>query len=180
MKQRPQAAVLSISFPKILAALGVLGAFCLYAGFNVLGFCLIFLFLPETKQRTLEELDYVFAVPVGRFVRYQFAQAVPYWFRRWVLFRRGAALAPLYHFDRDDDDDAALDAARRAEGARRQQEQEQELRLASKDGGRGEAMEKGSGSGSPVGGDEKAVVEHAQDMSSAPAENGGNRGGEKM
>lgn len=52
------AAVLSVSFPAILSSLGVLGAFCLYAGFNVVAFFMIFLWLPETKQRTLEELDY--------------------------------------------------------------------------------------------------------------------------
>lgn len=52
------AAVLTISFPAILASLGVLGAFCLYAGFNIVAFVMIFLWVPETKQRTLEELDY--------------------------------------------------------------------------------------------------------------------------
>lgn len=52
------AAVLTVSFPAILLSLGVLGAFCLYAGFNVVAFVMIFLWVPETKQRTLEELDY--------------------------------------------------------------------------------------------------------------------------
>lgn len=52
------AAVLTVSFPAILASLGVIGAFCLYAGFNVVAFVMIFLWVPETKQRTLEELDY--------------------------------------------------------------------------------------------------------------------------
>lgn len=52
------AAVLSISFPAILDSLHVVGAFCLYAGFNIVAFVMIFLWVPETKQRTLEELDY--------------------------------------------------------------------------------------------------------------------------
>lgn len=52
------AGVLTVSFPAILKSLGVLGAFCLYAGFNVVAFVMIFLWVPETKQRTLEELDY--------------------------------------------------------------------------------------------------------------------------
>jgi hypothetical protein len=68
----------------------------------VLGFCLIFLFLPETKQRTLEELDYVFAVPVGTFIKYQFTKAVPYWIKRWVFFRKSAKLEPLYSFESDE------------------------------------------------------------------------------
>ncbi|KAI0973168.1 sugar transporter-domain-containing protein [Xylaria arbuscula] len=93
------AAVLSITFPKILQSLTVVGAFGLYAGFNVLGFVLIFLWVPETKQRTLEELDYVFAVPSTLFIKYQFTKALPWWFKRWVLFQKNATLEPLYHFD---------------------------------------------------------------------------------
>ncbi|KAI2626823.1 sugar transporter-domain-containing protein [Xylaria nigripes] len=93
------AAVLGITFPKILSSLGVVGAFCLYAGFNVLGFILIFLWVPETKQRTLEELDYIFAVPSTLFIKYQFTKVLPWWFKRWVLFQKSATLEPLYHFD---------------------------------------------------------------------------------
>ncbi|KAJ2981384.1 hypothetical protein NUW58_g6702 [Xylaria curta] len=93
------AAVLSITFPKILESLGVVGAFGLYAGFNILGFVLIFLWVPETKQRTLEELDYIFAVPSTMFIKYQFSKALPWWFKRWVLFQKSATLEPLYHFD---------------------------------------------------------------------------------
>lgn len=50
------AAVLSISFPAILAAFTPTGAFGFYAGLNVIAFVMIFLFVPETKQRSLEEL----------------------------------------------------------------------------------------------------------------------------
>ncbi|KAI1382758.1 uncharacterized protein F4822DRAFT_440836 [Hypoxylon trugodes] len=98
-----EAAVLSITFPKILAATGVLGAFCLYAGFNVAAFIMIFLWMPETKQRTLEELDYVFAVPTSVFIKYNSTKAVPWWFKRYILWRRDATLEPLYHFDRVND-----------------------------------------------------------------------------
>jgi hypothetical protein len=52
----------------------------------------------ETKQRTLEELDYVFAVPTSRHVKYQFTEFLPYWIRRYVLFRK-VQLKPLYNFD---------------------------------------------------------------------------------
>ena len=53
------AAVLSITFPRMVLAMGNVGAFGFYAGLNVIAFVLIFLFMPETKQRTLEELDQV-------------------------------------------------------------------------------------------------------------------------
>jgi hypothetical protein len=35
------------------------GAFGFYAGLSIIALILIFLLLPETKQRTLEELDHV-------------------------------------------------------------------------------------------------------------------------
>ena len=93
------AAVLSITFPLILARLHAIGAFGMYAGFNIVALVMIFLFLPETKQRTLEELDYIFAVPTRVFMRYQVTQVLPWWVRRWILFQREAKLDPLYQFD---------------------------------------------------------------------------------
>lgn len=120
------AAVLSISFPIMLADLGVLGSFCFYAGLNVIAFVMIvnilllcelsnqltwhqFFWVPETKQRTLEELDYVFAVPTKLFMRYQVTKALPYWFKRWVLWQRDATLEPLYKFDLTHEDHHAAD-----------------------------------------------------------------------
>lgn len=99
------AAVLSITFPLLLDRLQVLGAFGLYAGFNLLGLVLIFLWLPETKQRTLEELDYIFAVPTTVFMKYQITKTLPWWFKRWILMRRDVALEPLYHLDLADHHD---------------------------------------------------------------------------
>ncbi|KAH8164555.1 hypothetical protein CIB48_g3693 [Xylaria polymorpha] len=78
---------------------GTVGAFGLYAGFNVLAFVMIFFLVPETKQRTLEELDYVFAVPTSKFASYQLTEALPWWFKRWVFFQRSAELRPLYQQD---------------------------------------------------------------------------------
>ncbi|KAK5275475.1 hypothetical protein LTR16_012440, partial [Cryomyces antarcticus] len=49
--------------------------------------------------RTLEELDYVFAVSTRRHARYQLGTALPWWFKRWVLFRKGATCPDLYHFE---------------------------------------------------------------------------------
>ncbi|KAF9446294.1 hypothetical protein P691DRAFT_776969 [Macrolepiota fuliginosa MF-IS2] len=93
------AAVLSLTFPRMLAALGSVGAFGFYAGLNVAAFIMIFFLMPETKQRTLEELDYVFAVPTYKHASYQLTEFLPYWIRRWVLFRKDAELKPLYNFD---------------------------------------------------------------------------------
>ena len=65
---------------------------------------MIFLFVPETKQRTLEELDYIFAVPTRTHMRYQLTKALPWWINRWVFMRKGVELEPLYQFDTANDE----------------------------------------------------------------------------
>lgn len=92
------ASVLSITFPRILEEFTPTGAFGFYAGLNVTALVLIFHFVPETKQRTLEELDYIFAVPTKLFIKYQHTKALPWWFKRYVLQRKGVQLEPLYQF----------------------------------------------------------------------------------
>ncbi|KAJ6613577.1 hypothetical protein B0H10DRAFT_2222091 [Mycena sp. CBHHK59/15] len=62
-------------------------------------FFMIFFLVPETKQRTLEELDYVFFVPVTTRARYQLHTALPHFVRRFVLRRRDVVPPPLYNFD---------------------------------------------------------------------------------
>ena len=93
------AAVLSISFPRILAEFTPTGAFGFYAGLNVVALVMIFFCVPETKQRTLEELDYVFAVPVRKFAAYQVHTWMPWFVKRHVLWKKDAVLEPLYYFD---------------------------------------------------------------------------------
>ena len=60
---------------------------------------MIFFVVPETKQRTLEELDYVFAVPTRTHAKYQLTKSLPYFLKRWVLLQKSATLQPLYSFD---------------------------------------------------------------------------------
>ncbi len=113
------AAVLSITFPPMLETLGQAGAFGFYAGLNIIALVLIFLFVPETKQRTLEELDYVFAVPTRTHVRYQCTKALPWWINKYI-FRKNVTLEPLYHFEHNNNKDRIADMhkkdAARAEG----------------------------------------------------------------
>ena len=93
------AAVLSITFPRMLNVMTPTGAFGFYAGLNVIALVMIFLWVPETKQRTLEELDYVFAVPTRKHMSYQVTKALPYFFRRYVFRDTSARLEPLYQFE---------------------------------------------------------------------------------
>ncbi|WVQ99795.1 hypothetical protein IAU59_006937 [Kwoniella sp. CBS 9459] len=89
--------LLSLAFPFQLKRLGGPGTFGFYTGTNMLGFILAFLFMRETKQLTLEELDQVFSVPTRVFINYQFKQWIPWAFKRYILFQRHAKLEPLYH-----------------------------------------------------------------------------------
>ena len=77
----------------------LLGAWCviILSIFNFFFLQPSFLF-KETKQRTLEELDYVFAVPTSRHVSYQAKTFLPYFIQRYVFFR-DVELKPLYNFD---------------------------------------------------------------------------------
>lgn len=93
------AAILALTFKRLLRAFTVPGAFGFYAGLNIVALVLIFLFLPETKQRTLEELDYVFGVPTRTHAKYQLTQVLPWWIKRYVLWRKNAICPELYHIE---------------------------------------------------------------------------------
>jgi sugar porter (SP) family MFS transporter len=89
------ASLLSLTFPSILSALQPKGAFTLYAILNVLAFVLVFVFVPETKLRTLDELDEVFSVSSRKFVKHQTSVYLPWWTKRYVLRRKEAGYRPL-------------------------------------------------------------------------------------
>jgi hypothetical protein len=59
---------------------------------------MIFLWVPETKQRTLEELDYISNAPTRKHMNYQKTEALPYFFKKYVLRRKNVKLEPLVHF----------------------------------------------------------------------------------
>jgi hypothetical protein len=93
------AAVLSLTLPRMLKVLRPQGVFGFYSGLNIVALVMIFLWLPETKQRTLEELDYIFAVPTRRHMSYQVGQNLPWWFKTYVLRRKGLSKPVLYILD---------------------------------------------------------------------------------
>lgn len=96
------AAVLSITFPRMRFVMGNTGAFCFYAGLNLIAFCLIFLFVPETAGFTLEELDAVFSIPHEKFIAHQTKKVLPYWFKTQVLRKKGLTRPlPLIELDKN-------------------------------------------------------------------------------
>ncbi|WOO76526.1 Putative polyol transporter 1 [Vanrija pseudolonga] len=99
------AGVLGLTFPRMKGAMGPVGAFCFYAGMNVLAFIWIFLWVPETKALTLEELDEVFSVPTSEYMKYQTGTWLPYMIKKYLCCGRPTPIPPLTsksRFDRDD------------------------------------------------------------------------------
>jgi major inositol transporter-like SP family MFS transporter len=52
--------LLTLTFPLLLAAIAVGGVFALYAIINCLGLWILAKKIPETKQKSLEEIDRIF------------------------------------------------------------------------------------------------------------------------
>ncbi|KAI1074804.1 hypothetical protein F5B20DRAFT_585976 [Whalleya microplaca] len=90
------AGLLSIFFPSIYARLKDGGSLGLFSGLNFVAFILVFLLVEETKKRSLEDLDLVFAVEKRRFIRHQVAVYLPWLARRYLLGRRGEEKPSLY------------------------------------------------------------------------------------
>ncbi|TVY45366.1 putative metabolite transport protein [Lachnellula subtilissima] len=104
------ACVLTLFLPLMLTAMNTVGVFGFYAGTNVIALVMIFLWVPETKQRTLEELDYIFAVPTRTHMRYQAFTVLPWWFNTWIMRRDVGPLEPLYKFENSANDQDKIDA----------------------------------------------------------------------
>ncbi|KKK24991.1 hypothetical protein P175DRAFT_0526394 [Aspergillus ochraceoroseus IBT 24754] len=76
--------VLAITWPSLRQAFKDQGAFSWYAAWCIVGWWLILMLMPETKGKTLEELDQVFSVPTRFHAAYGLRQ-IPYVFKRYVL-----------------------------------------------------------------------------------------------
>ncbi|OHW90819.1 sugar transporter [Colletotrichum incanum] len=84
------AGLLSVFFPRINSGLGDGGSLYLFAGLNILALVMVFLLLEETKRRSLEDLDLVFAVSKRDFVRHQVFEYLPWFFKRYFLGKKKA------------------------------------------------------------------------------------------
>lgn len=89
--------LLSITWPSLQTGFTNTGAFSFYATWNLIGWGLVLLFLPETKGKTLEELDQVFSVPTHEHAAYGIRQ-IGYFFKRFIL-RRHVEPERLYEPD---------------------------------------------------------------------------------
>ncbi|PSN72514.1 putative facilitated glucose transporter [Corynespora cassiicola Philippines] len=87
------AGILSLTFPRMRTVMTPTGAFGFYAGLNLIAWFMIFCFVRETKQLTLEELDQVFSVPTKNFIGYELKVWLPYFIKRHI-FRKNVAKPP--------------------------------------------------------------------------------------
>ncbi|KAJ6258861.1 hypothetical protein Dda_5756 [Drechslerella dactyloides] len=90
--------ILSFTWPRLRTAFTPSGAFAYYGAWNIIGFFLVFLFLPESRQFTLEELDVVFSKPTREFAMYHIRH-IPYDFRTKILRQKLPPKQPLYDFE---------------------------------------------------------------------------------
>ncbi|KAI5196245.1 hypothetical protein E4T39_07878 [Aureobasidium subglaciale] len=90
------AGILSLTYPAMEEAMTSTGAFGFYAALNLIAWFMIFAFVRETKQLTLEEIDQVFSVPTKTFLNYELHTWLPYFVKRHVLFKKNTPKpAPL-------------------------------------------------------------------------------------
>ncbi|KAI3555287.1 hypothetical protein CABS01_12429 [Colletotrichum abscissum] len=87
--------LLAVTWPSLQAAFTPTGAFGWHGGWNIIGFFLVLLLVPETKEKTLEELDAVFSVPLRTLARYGLAQFFYFWKR--YIFRQDISPPAVPH-----------------------------------------------------------------------------------
>ncbi|KAL8948376.1 MAG: hypothetical protein Q9222_005432 [Ikaeria aurantiellina] len=94
--------LLAVTFPKFQDAFRNTGAFGYYAAWCVVGWVLILLFVPETKDLTLEQLDARFSISSRSHARYAMQQCL-FVIRHYVL-RRKNVKRPVMQLPPQDDD----------------------------------------------------------------------------
>ncbi|KEQ79356.1 hypothetical protein M438DRAFT_151375 [Aureobasidium pullulans EXF-150] len=94
------AAALSLSFPSINQKFSHHGAGAMefFAGLNLLSWILVFLFVPETCLRTLENISLVFAIETTKHMQHQIFKVTP-WFWKKVTFRDPGPCPLFYQKD---------------------------------------------------------------------------------
>ncbi|KAL7951280.1 MFS general substrate transporter [Trichoderma barbatum] len=79
------AGLLSIVFPSVNSGLKEIGSLGLFSGLNVVALVMVFLLVEETKRRTLEELDHIFAVSKRKFMRFQVFEYLPWLVQHYIF-----------------------------------------------------------------------------------------------
>jgi hypothetical protein len=89
------AGILGLTFPRMKSVMSPTGAFAFYAGLNLIAWGMIFCFVRETKQLTLEELDQVFSVPTSQYIKYESTVWLPWFVKRYIMFQKVERPPPI-------------------------------------------------------------------------------------
>jgi hypothetical protein len=109
--------ILSVTWPSLLKAFKPQGAFSWYACWNLIGFTGVLFFVPETKGKTLEELDQVFGVRTRDHAAYGLKQFL-FFFRRYI-FRQDVEPVRLYEKDSVDHNRSSFATEKESDATRR-------------------------------------------------------------
>lgn len=88
------AGILGLTFPRMQNVMTPTGAFGFYAALNLIAWGMIFAFVRETKQLTLEEIDQVFSVPTKQFLDYETKVWLPYFIKRHIFRNKSIPKPP--------------------------------------------------------------------------------------
>ncbi|KAI5797789.1 MFS sugar transporter [Geopyxis carbonaria] len=94
--------LVTMTLPAMQSKLKQTGALGFYAAWNVVGFFLILLFVPETKNRSLEELDRIFSISTRKFASNSIDVAMYHVKRK--IFRLDIQRPAELHIPGDDDE----------------------------------------------------------------------------
>ncbi|KAI4947472.1 hypothetical protein J4E91_006826 [Alternaria rosae] len=94
------AGVLVLVFPFLQDSIRPTAAFSIFAGLNMVAFVLVYLFVPETRMRTLEELQYTFDLPTGWHVAYRVGYIRQHvWANWWKYLTRKRVEPPIPFYE---------------------------------------------------------------------------------
>jgi MFS family permease len=94
------AGVLVLVFPFLLNSIRPTAAFSIFAGLNLVAFVLVYLFVPETRMRTLEELQYTFDLPTGWHIAYRVGYIRQHvWANWWKYLTRKEVEPPIPFYE---------------------------------------------------------------------------------
>ncbi|USP75004.1 uncharacterized protein yc1106_02278 [Curvularia clavata] len=92
------AGILVLVFPFVFDSIGSTSSFCIFAGLNLVAFVLVYLFVPETRMRTLEELQYTFDLPTRWHIKYRVVYIRKHISKNWLKYMTGRKVDPPIPF----------------------------------------------------------------------------------
>jgi hypothetical protein len=92
--------ILVLVFPMLLHRIGTTASLLIFVGLNLVAFMLVYLFVPETRRRTLEELQYTFDLSTRLHVEYRAVYIRKFFFANIWKLMRGKKVRPPVPFYR--------------------------------------------------------------------------------